>query len=45
MDGGGWWAAVHGVTEGRTRLSDLAAAAAAQDIFSDVTACVFSKVS
>ena len=22
MDGGAWWAAVHGVTEGRTRLSD-----------------------
>ena len=21
MDGGTWWAAVHGVTEGRTRLS------------------------
>ena len=23
MDGGAWWAAVHGVAEGRTRLSDL----------------------
>jgi len=23
MDGGGWWATVHGVTEGRTRLSDF----------------------
>ena len=23
MDGRGWWAAVHGVTEGRTRLSDF----------------------
>ena len=23
MDGGGWWAAVHEVTEGRTRLSDF----------------------
>ena len=23
MDGGGWWAAVHGVAEGRTRLSDF----------------------
>ena len=22
MDGGAWWAAVHGVVEGRTRLSD-----------------------
>ena len=22
MDGGAWWAAVHGVAEGRTRLSD-----------------------
>ena len=24
-DGGAWWAAVHGVTESRTGLSDLAA--------------------
>ena len=23
MDGGAWWAAVHGVSESRTRLSDL----------------------
>ena len=23
MDGGGWWAAVHGVAEGQTRLSDF----------------------
>ena len=23
MDGGAWWAAVHGVTEGRTLLSDF----------------------
>ena len=23
MEGGGWWAAVHGVAEGRTRLSDF----------------------
>ena len=23
MDGGAWWAPVHGVTEGRTRLSDF----------------------
>ena len=23
MDRGGWWAAVHGVTESRTRLSDF----------------------
>ena len=23
MDGGAWWAAVHGVTEGWTRLSDF----------------------
>ena len=22
MDGGAWWAAVHGVAEGRTQLSD-----------------------
>ena len=28
-DGGAWWAAVYGVTQSRTRLSDLAAAAAA----------------
>ena len=24
MDGGAWWATVHGVTKYRTRLSDLA---------------------
>ena len=29
MDGGAWWAAVHGVAKSRTRLGDLAAAAAA----------------
>ena len=23
MDGGAWWAAVHGVEKGRTRLSDF----------------------
>ena len=23
MDGGAWWAAVHGVTEGQTRLSNV----------------------
>ena len=23
MDGGAWWATVHGVTKNRTRLSDL----------------------
>ena len=23
MDGGGWWATVHGVTKSRTRLSDF----------------------
>ena len=23
IDGGAWWAAVHGVSEGRTRLSDF----------------------
>ena len=23
MDGGAWWAAVHGVDEGQTRLSDF----------------------
>ena len=28
-DGGAWWAAVYGVTQSRTRLSDVAAAAAA----------------
>ena len=28
MDGGAWWAAVHGVPKSRARLSDLAAAAA-----------------
>ena len=30
MDGGAWWAAVYGVTQSRTRLSDLAAAAASK---------------
>ena len=29
-DGGAWWAAVHGVAESRTLLSDLAAAAASE---------------
>ena len=29
MDGGAWWAAGHGVAKSRTRLSDLAAVAAA----------------
>ena len=28
MDGGAWWAAVHGVAQSRTRLNALAAAAA-----------------
>ena len=28
MDGGAWWAVVHGVAKNRTRLSNLAAAAA-----------------
>ena len=28
VDGGAWWAAVYGVAQSRTRLSDLAAAAA-----------------
>ena len=23
MDGGGWWAAIHGVAKSRTRLSDF----------------------
>ena len=23
MDGGAWWAVVHGITEGQTRLSDF----------------------
>ena len=32
MDGGAWWAAVQGVAQSRTRLSDLAAAAAAADM-------------
>ena len=30
IDGGAWWAAVYGVAQSRTRLRDLAAAAAAQ---------------
>ena len=37
MDGGAWWAAVHGVTQSRTRLSDLAAAAAAGIIILSIT--------
>ena len=31
MDGRAWWAAVYGVTQSRTRLSDLAAAAAIRE--------------
>ena len=34
MDGGAWWAAVHGVAKSRTRLSKLAASAAAADQWS-----------
>ena len=34
MDGGAWWAAVHGVAKSRTRLSDLAAAAVADHSYS-----------
>jgi len=34
MDGGAWWAAIHWVTKSQTRLSDLAAAAAAYDQYS-----------
>ena len=29
MDGGAWWAVVYGVAQSQTRLSELAAAAAA----------------
>ena len=36
MDGGAWKAAVHGVAEGRTRLSDLAAAAYLHKIFKNI---------
>ena len=32
MDGGAWWAAVHGVVKSRTQLNDLAAAVAAAGI-------------
>ena len=32
MDGGAWWAAVYGVEQNWTRLSDLAAAAAARAV-------------
>ena len=35
MDGGAWWAAVHGVAQSRTRLSDLAAAAAVISVVSN----------
>ena len=34
MDGGAWWAAVHGVAKSRTGLSDLAAAADSPSQFS-----------
>ena len=36
MDGGAWWAEVHGVAKSRTRLSDLAAAAAAAAAFEEI---------
>ena len=32
MDGEVWWAAISGVAQSRTRLSDLAAAAAAGSV-------------
>ena len=31
-DGGAWWAAISGVTQSRTRLNRLAAAAACMDV-------------
>ena len=34
-DGGAWWAAVYGVTQSRTRLKRLAAAAAAEGLSSE----------
>ena len=32
MDGGAWWAVIQGVAQSQTRLSDLAAAAAAGEV-------------
>ena len=41
MDGGAWWAAVHGVAQSRTRLSGLAAAVAAVVVYNIyITSCV-----
>ena len=37
MDGGAWWAAVHGVAKSQTRLSDLAAAAVTSFVHSDAS--------
>ena len=34
MDGGAWWAAVHGVTKSRTRLSDFTSLQVASALFS-----------
>ena len=39
MDGGAWWAAVHGVAKSRTRLSDLAPAAAAREARCKTSEC------
>ena len=42
-DGGSWWAAVYGVTQSRTRLNDLAAAAAAAHRHRQMFGTFFSK--
>ena len=40
-DGGAWWAAVYGVAQSRTRLSDSAAAAGASILVSIVAAAIY----
>ena len=42
MDGGAWWDAVSGVAQSRTRLSDLAAAAVAAYLDSNIS--LFIKI-
>ena len=44
MDRGAWWAAVHGVTQSRARLSDLAAAAVVASFYLDWASLVAQMV-
>ena len=46
-DGGAWWAAVYGVAQSRTRLSDLAAAAAGVNFIINTVLpcyCLYRKI-